>query len=41
VSQFPGHGRQADELLRLALEQASRSSAQTRTHDVALHLRKA
>jgi len=41
VSQFPGHGRQADELLRLAMEQASQSSAQARTHDVALRVGKA
>ena len=41
VSQFPGHGRQADELLRLAMEQASAPTAQRRTQDAALRLHKA
>ena len=41
VSQFPGQGRQADELLRLAMEQARTPAAQARTQDVGLRLRKA
>ncbi len=39
VSQFPGHGRQAEPLLRLAMEQASASAAPAA--DAALRLRKA
>ncbi len=41
VSQFPGHGRQAEVLLRQAIEQASSSAAQSRSGDQALRLRKA
>ncbi len=41
VSQFPGHGRQAEVLLRQAIEQASGSAAQSRSADQALRLRKA
>ena len=41
VSQFPGHGKQADALLRQAMEQASGSVAKARSAEFALRLRKA
>jgi diguanylate cyclase (GGDEF)-like protein len=41
VSQFPSQGRQADALLRRAMEQASGAAAQARSEEFALRLRNA